>query len=110
MSSLDWYYSDEGVWEALSIFHDDGCYFTWVININEDGLFSIKNSSSELLPKDHKFRNVDFTTFKDAKLVCEVIESNYRKDNIQKGTGQVLETVLDYRPSYELKTPEENND
>lgn len=79
-NNLIWSYVDDGRWEAYSIFQDDGNPFVWVITVTESGYFTLNQSDAEVLPKENKFRNVEFSNFKNAKIVCDVIESNYRLD------------------------------
>lgn len=45
---LSWKF-DEVWWSAESRFHDDGCPFEWRIKVEEDGTFTTKDSTPELM-------------------------------------------------------------
>lgn len=47
-SPLKWEF-DESCWFATSRYHDEGDYFQWRIGVEEDGTFSVKETTPELV-------------------------------------------------------------
>lgn len=47
-SPLRWVFDDQW-WSAESRYHDEGCPFEWRIKVEEDGTFTTKDSTPELL-------------------------------------------------------------
>lgn len=72
INKMQWYYAMDGQWELRSAMHDQGCPFIWLINVQEDGTFSIANSDRELTDW-----NVPFNTLGDAKAFCESREDEF---------------------------------
>lgn len=71
---MEWECTDCGCWEAESQWNDGGCPFVWRIFVNDDGMFSLANTTKELMPTTKML----FDTFKKAKAWCEKHETEDR--------------------------------
>jgi len=65
-------------WEMTSCQHDDGRRFTYVIELNEWGYFTIDKTTGELMSDEDLARK--FSTLLEAQSFCDNIEREWLKD------------------------------
>lgn len=93
---MEWeYFREEGQWECFSTIHDgDGHHFRWVITVQQNGDFDLKNSSEELGVDDRTFPTLvaagRFAAMQEAKLAddCNIDKQGSHRHNWQKVIGQ----------------------
>jgi hypothetical protein len=69
--SLGFVYEGDGAWEAVSCIGTDDNGFTWRIHVDEDGMFSVETSDSELIPQ----KPPKFSTLKQMVAWCNHVEA-----------------------------------
>ena len=68
---MKWDYECEGKWSASSCVGDDGLPFSYVIRIQEDGLFSLAETDDEIRLESFQDRAYSLDM---AKTICETNE------------------------------------